>query len=233
MNVSMLRKSSFPVVLLLSTLISGTAQAAGGPSSWNTEPAWAAEPDYAAPPARRSSGGRTAREIRNANNVSPFSPGSNNIALDIGQVFLMGNMGSRYSDSIGVQLHYTYGVSDLFGFDSSIGYSEHSDGRMSMTTVLTGLRTNLAWYDKVVPYLVFGLGFYKPSHQVGSLNSVSPLLFGVHIGPGVNLELTKQFFFGTSLTFHDVFGGTQNIPGGTMDVGGTYTSFLLHAGFTF
>ena len=37
-----------------------------------------------------------------------------------------------------------------------------------MTTLLTGLRTNLAWYDKVVPYFVFGLGFYSPSFDVSS-----------------------------------------------------------------
>src|SRR4051812_28745932 len=32
--------------------------------------------------------------------VSPFSPGSNNLALDLGQVFLMGDL-TKYDDSIG------------------------------------------------------------------------------------------------------------------------------------
>ena len=151
----------------------------------------------------------------------------------------MGDLGSRYADSIGTQLHYTYGVSELFGFDSSIGFSQHSEGSLSMGTLLTGLRTNLAWYDKVVPYVVFGMGFYKPSYELapnsqGQINSISPLLFGVHLGPGVDLELTKQLFFGCAITFHDVFGDTKIGPNNQkMEVGGTFTSFFVHAGFTF
>jgi hypothetical protein len=152
----------------------------------------------------------------------------------------MGDLASNYNDNIGAQLHYTYGVSDLFGFDSSLGYSEHSDGKFSMTTLLTGMRTNLAWYDKVVPYVVFGLGFYKPSYSLGAAGpsliseSVSPILFGVHLGPGIDLELTKNLFFGAALTFHDIFGSQRfTADGRAQEVGGTYTSFLLHAGITF
>jgi hypothetical protein len=145
----------------------------------------------------------------------------------------MGDLGNQYSDNIGVRLHYTYGVSDLFGFDASAGYSEHSDGRYSMTTVLTGMRTNLAWFDKVVPYATFGLGFYRPNYQLSSTSSVSPLLFGLHFGPGVDLELTRQLFFGASLTFHNAFGTTKATANGPLDVGGTFTSFLVRAGYSF
>jgi hypothetical protein len=173
---------------------------------------------------------------------SPFAPGSNNLSLDVGQVFLMGDLATQYNDDIGAQLHYTYGVSNLFGFDASLGYSRHSEGQFSMTTLLTGLRTNLAWYDKVVPYLVFGLGFYRPSYQMllsdgsggGTNSSVAPILFGVHLGPGIDLALSEQIFFGASLTFHDVFGSNRSIGNNrTLDVGGTYTTFLLRAGVTF
>ena len=87
----------------------------------------------------------------------------------------MGDLSAKYSDNIGTQIHYTFGVSDLFGFDSSLGYSEHGDGKYSMTTLLTGLRTNLAWYDKVVPYFVFGLGFYRPSIQTTTTSAPTPL----------------------------------------------------------
>jgi hypothetical protein len=171
------------------------------------------------------------------NSVSPYSPGSNNLALDVGQVFLMGGMGGNYSDAIGTQLHYTYGVSDLFGFDSSLGYSSHSDGGLSMTTLLTGVRMNLAWYDKIVPYMIGGLGFYRPSYTQtisGQSESLSPVLFGVHLGIGGDLELTKQLFFGAALTLHEAFGSQQALPDGTpIEAGGMYMSFLLHAGVTF
>jgi hypothetical protein len=170
--------------------------------------------------------------------ISPYSPGSNNLALDIGQVFLMGDLGERYSDSIGGQLHYTYGVSDLFGFDGSVGYSGHSNGKFSMASALFGLRTNLSYYDRLVPYSIFGLGFYKPSYSYLNASNtgeetLSPVLFGIHLGLGMDLIVTNEVFFGAGLTLHDVFGGDRDIPGGKISVGGTYTSFLLHAGYTF
>lgn len=226
----------------LALIISAPAIAATGSSSWgnSSSPSWMNNDGGERDQRDRDSRGRrsTMRDdsARNAN-LSPFSPGSNNLAIDIGQVFLMGDLGQNYSDSIGAQVHYTYGVSDLFGFDASFGYSDHSDGKFSMTTMLAGLRTNLAWFDRVVPYAVFGLGFYRPSFtqnlQSGLAESISPVLFGVHLGPGVDLQLTRQLFFGASLTFHDIFGSSRQTPNGPLSVGGTYTSFLVHAGFTF
>lgn len=216
----------------LISAVSATTSSASADSTWVTGPSWAVNDSTA------SSKRGAYKESRYE--VSPFSPDSNNFAVEMGQVFLMGDLGSNYSDNIGAQLHYTYGVSDLFGFDSSLGYSEHSEGKFSMTTLLAGVRTNLAWYDRVVPYVVFGLGFYRPSRQTtlktdsGTMtSSVSPILFGVHLGPGVDLEMTKQLFFGASLTFHDVFGSKQTTASGPIEVGGTFTSFLLRVGLTF
>ena len=160
----------------------------------------------------------------------------------MGQVFLMGNLGNNVSDSLGVGARYTYGVSDLFGFESSFGYSTHSNGSLSMVNVQAGLRTNLAWYDKVIPYFSLGMGFYRPSYdlnQLGASNtagaSLSPILFGVHLGPGVDLEVSKQIFFGASLMFNDVFGSTPKHSGRTSlsRWAETYTTFFLHVGTTF
>lgn len=209
--------------------------AAWAASDWQQQPSWSTE----APP--RLTTKRNANSAREKiAQISPFSPKSNNLAIDVGQVFLMGDMGANYSDSIGTQLHYTYGVSDIFSFDTSLGYSNHSDGKFSMASGLAGLRTNLAWYDKVVPYAVLGLGFYRPSYQIMNnadgnsiINTVSTTLFGVHIGPGVDLEVTQRLFFGASLTFHDVFSTSKPLASGMVPVGGTYTSFLLHSGITF
>jgi hypothetical protein len=87
------------------------------------------------------------------------------------------------------------------------------------------------------------MGFYRPSYQESvpggpgqpaSSSTLAPVLFGVHIGPGVDLELTKQMYFGAALTFHDVFGSVKDDATGLQkDVGGTYASFLLHVGYTF
>jgi hypothetical protein len=226
------------------------AASASADTSWSNQPTWDSDSsdnsnsdsNHARPPTKSTS---SARATQNSA-ISPFAPGTHNVALEMGQVFLMGNLGNNYSDSIGTQVHYTYGVSELFGFDSSLGYSSHSDGSLSMLSALAGLRTNLAWYDKVIPYFSFGLGFYHPSYSgaggasgtsqiaLSPGQSVSATLFGLHMGPGVDLEVTRNVFFGASLTFHDMFGSTQMVSSSqSIDTGGTYTSFFLHAGVTF
>jgi hypothetical protein len=209
----------------LSLLHSNTTFA--GTNSWSDKPNWAED---ATPQNRRPS-----KELRESarSNITPFSPGSNNVAIEFGQIFLMGDLANNYEDSLGGQIHYTYGVSDMFGFDASLGHSSHSEGQYSMTTLLTGLRTNLSWYDKVIPYAVIGLGFYKPSYEITPTSSISPVLFGLHVGPGVDLQVTRELYFGASLSFHDIFGTTRKTSQGLRDIGGTYTSFLLHAGVSF
>ena len=194
-----------------------------------------------------------------SSDLSPFSPGSHNISLDLGQVFLVGDL-TKFQNTLGTQLHYNYGVSDLFSFDSSLGYSQHSSGQFSLFTLLSGVRMNLSWFDKIIPYGIFGLGFYLPSYldttatptrtsstgpsngsgssssspDLSTLPSVSALLFGVHLGAGVDLSLSRNVFFGASLLFHQMFGTTQTMANGTlMNVGGAYATFFLHAGATF
>lgn len=210
-------------------------------SRWSKTPSWArndvprAERDDTQEREDRTeqapTRGRRPAALQSQARLSPFVPGSSNVSLDVGQVFLMGNLGDRFADSIGSRLSYTYGVSDMFSFNSSFGYSRHSEGGFSMSSLLAGLRTNLAWYDKVIPYGIFGMGFYRPSYREADYSAT---LFGVHLGAGVNLELTPSLFFGASMTFHDTFGTDRDLPsGGTLPIGGSFTSFFLSAGVTF
>lgn len=219
--------------LVLGTLSSLWAQTSL--AAWGDRPGWAqasaspAETQDAAP--RRASAIRI-RESR-THRITPFSPESNNVSVAVGQIFLMGDLGT-YSDAIGGELHYSYGVSEMFAFNTRLGFSTHSDGQYSQTTFLTGLRANLAWIDKVIPYAALGLGFYKPRVRLEDTSAVSPVLFGMHLGPGVDLQLTDNLFFGSALTFHDIFGTDKKLASGkTLSIGGTYTTFLIHAGVTF
>jgi opacity protein-like surface antigen len=232
--------------LFLFPLVTGSTSANAGElqleSRWSKTPSWArndvpraereeAPEEHSDKPERSASRGRRPTSLQSQTRISPFVPGSSNVSLDVGQVFLMGNLGDRYTDSIGSRLNYTYGVSDMFSFNSSFGYSTHAEGNFSMTSLLAGLRTNLAWYDKVIPYAIFGMGFYRPSYRDANYSST---LFGVHLGAGVNLELTSSLFFGASMTFHDTFGSDHTLPsGGAIPVGGSFTSFFLSAGVSF
>jgi opacity protein-like surface antigen len=232
--------------LFIFPLVAGNSSAFAGDlqmeSRWSKTPSWARNdvpraereqaPDEPSEKTERSSGrARRPAALQSQARISPFVPGSSNVSVDVGQVFLMGNLGDRYTDSIGSRLSYTYGVSDMFSFNSSFGYSTHADGKFSMTSLLAGLRTNLAWYDKVIPYAIFGMGFYRPSYREADYSTT---LFGVHLGAGVNLELTNSLFFGASMTFHDTFGSDRTVPsGGSIPVGGSFTSFFLSAGVSF
>lgn len=226
----MLNTRLFAAFLLMMSLVDASDALAATGTSWATTPSWASD---ARPAPRRNvynSGQSQSRE------TSPFAPGSHNIALDLGQVFLMGDLVGKYNDSIGGRIHYTYGVSEIFGFDASLGYSEHSDGKYSLASGTAGLRVNIAWFDKVVPYFVGGLGFYRPSRELlvegQSPTSMAPILFGLHLGPGVTLELTKTLFFGTALTFHNIFGAVRQTAQGPLDLGSNHASFLLNVGVT-
>lgn len=163
---------------------------------------------------------------------TPFSPASNNLSLDIGQIFLMGDL-SSLDDALGIQGTYTYGVSRIFAFESSLGYSNHSSGKYSMINLLSGMRLNLSNYDKVIPYINGGLGFYHPSRQVNNLGSNSATLFGVHAGGGADLILSPEMYFGASLNYHNLFSGTQNTPAGPVNLGGSYVNFMARVGYSF
>lgn len=220
--------------------------------SYASSSAWQSDGDLSSvQPQHRSTQTLRQLDVHSSTDASPFSPGSHNLALDLGQIFLMGDL-TRFNDSIGAQLHYTYGVSEIFGFDTSIGYSGHSEGKYSLVSLLSGLRLNMSWYDKVIPYGIFGLGFYRPSYldstvaqssasssngvvlPTPSIPSIAAILFGIHLGAGINLELSKSFFFGSSLTIHNMFGATKTLANGMpLALGGNYTTFLVNTGITF
>lgn len=214
--------------------------AAIGGTSWSNRPNWAKP----AQGAQQSYGQRGVSQQRRTpvddrKDISPFSPTSHNVSLGLGQIFLFGKLGKTYSDSIGYQVHYNYGVSDIFAFDTGLEFSSHPEKTntelgFSLGSARAGLRTNLSWFDKLIPYGVFGLGFYRPTYDITDTYAMTSMLFGIHLGVGADLELTRNLFFGAALSFHDILGTTKfTEDGAPFDVGGTYTAFLLRGGVTF
>jgi hypothetical protein len=167
----------------------------------------------------------------------PFAPNTHNISAELGQIFLVGDLAARYADALGVRLRYTYGVSDIFAFDASFGYSNHSDGKFTMFNGLAGVRLNISWFDRIVPHGVFGLGFYRPSMdfdqpEPGLATNTSAFLFGIHAGVGIDLQVSKWIFFGTDVMFHTMFAPKQTIPNAP-GLNGVFASFMVHAGVSF
>ena len=216
-----------------SSLAYPVSKSANSSSSFSDAPSEDSRPEENAPKPRP--------QTRRSNYVppsSPMAPGSHNISLGLGQVFLMGDLSDSYENNLGIQVHYNYGVSDLFAFDSDFGYSSHSNGDLSIWHMVAGLRSNLVYFDQLVPFFNIDLGFYHPSEtfKSGSTQlSASGLLFGMQLGAGVDLFMTNRVFFGTSLTLHDMFESTKTASDGSTQkqVGGSFLSFLIHAGVAF
>ena len=165
---------------------------------------------------------------------APMSPGSHNLSLGLGQVFLLGDLGNQSENSLGFDAHYNYGVSDLFAFDSDFGYSSHSNKDLSRWNIAAGLRTNLVYFDQLVPFFNIDLGFYHLSETFLNSTNASGLLFGLQLGGGLDLFLTNRVFFGTRLTFHDMFSSTKTASNGSqVSVGGSFMTFMIHAGVAF
>lgn len=173
---------------------------------------------------RRRAKARTNREL------SPFAPETNNVSLDIGQNFLVG---SDFQDAIGMRGTYTYGVSRRLAFSSSLGYSSHSNGEFSKLGILVGPRLNLAAYDRIIPYVNGGLGFFRASREINPNVSVSGTMFGLAFGGGADLQLTRETFFGASLAYHELFGTKQDTSIGQVDIAGNFVTFMAHVGYTF
>lgn len=172
--------------------------------------------------------------------LPPLSPGTHNLSIGVGQIFLMGNLSSGFENALGTQVHYTYGVSDMFSFESDFGYSSHSQnalasgGSFSLVNLDAGLRTNLVYFDQLVPFASLGLGFYRPSTTFANNATLSALLFGMNFGGGVDLLVSKKVFLGTRLSYHNMFNSSKVASDGALrEVGGSFISFMVHAGVTF
>lgn len=221
---------------IFTTVLSSFLTASAFAGSWTEDNSWkSASPYYygdSGPATKDSYQKQTSqrRIKRKARDVSPFTPDSNNVSLDIGQNFLIG---SDYQDSIGMQASYTYGVSNLLAFTSSLGYSSHSEGKYSKLNILGGPRLNLATFDRIIPYVNGGLGFYRANRELSQTNSVSGTLFGIHLGAGADLQLTKETYFGAALTHHQLFGTNKDTSIGPIDLASNYITFMAHVGYTF
>jgi hypothetical protein len=186
---------------------------------------------------------RSARETPKAQKAvessppkSPFAPGTHNLSIGVGQDFLFGHLGNDYDNAIGPEIHYAYGVSDLFAFESNFGYQNHSRAgqNLSVWNIAAGLRSNLMYFDQLVPYFNLDLGFYHPSFTYVNNGSASTTLFGLQMGTGIDLLITNTVFFGAALTFNDMFDSTKTDSNGKeQSLGGSYVSFMVHAGVTF
>lgn len=153
----------------------------------------------------------------------PLSPGSHNVSAEFGQLFMVRDPANA-GNAFGSQIRYTQGISQLFGFDSILGYSSHSGGQFRQIHLGGGARINLVRVDRMVSYLSSGLGFYQTSlRNPDGLTRSSNTAFGFYSGVGMDLIVSKSMFFGAAIQFNNAFSGNS---------AGTYAQLLARMGFT-
>lgn len=228
----------FPAVILIAlfgvcSVLPALAYPVSKANNWNND-------DSPNPPAtQKQSNSDSVKPVQSKKRhveSTPLSPGTHNLAIGVGQVFLTSDFAKFTENAIGMQAQYTYGVSDLFSFEGNFGYSSHSSpdnlNKVSLTHLITGLRTNLIYFDQLVPFFSGGLGFYHPSITLSG-QSASAILFGLNLGTGADLIISDNIFFGTRLTFHKPFGSVRVPTSPIMSIEGSMISFIVHAGFSF
>ena len=171
---------------------------------------------------------------------SHAAAGEHGIGLSLGQILLMGDFAKNFSDSLGFNLTYSYEASAVFGLLADISMSSHTNGTATNELSLKGfspnLRINLAFIDKLIVYSFVGFGLFMASEKVGNQNGAVTTL-GFDMGGAFNLALDKHFQFGTALSFHNIFGKTDDStatatqPG--LSVGGTYLALMLQVFYIF
>jgi len=122
----MVFNKNFLLFLTLSILSVTTLRTSFTQAAWVDDEYQSNYPAYNQP--ERYQTVRKSSQKEKRKDFTPFSPESNNLSLDIGQIFLMGDLASL-DDALGIQTTYTYGVSRIFAFESSLGYSNHSNGK--------------------------------------------------------------------------------------------------------
>lgn len=167
------------------------------------------------------------------------SPGNeirfHSAGLQFGQVWAAGNLGEGISSTTAPGLFYEYRASDIFALKVDLKRSSH-DEQLSIFSSTAGIRANLVYYDKLVPYAAFGVGLYFVNKEIPGFadQDSSTTHFGVNLTLGSDLDLNDQVFVGLALTLHQLFGDTATLPNDTeAEVSGRWSSFLLRAGMRF
>jgi opacity protein-like surface antigen len=158
--------------------------------------------------------------------------------LMVGQVWTSGEIGKDVDGAVAPGIFYEYGASDIFSLYASAISSKHNDGMLKLTSTNLGMKANLLFLDKLSPYALVGAGLYFVKRQI-SIAPVPPAeakktVFGLQLGVGAELDLSRRFFVALELDIHNLFSGSVTVPGyGKTEISGRWTGFFLKSGVRF
>ena len=131
---------------------------------------------------------------------------------------------------------YAYKASHSFDFYANFHTSSHKlrETKSTITGLALGIRGRAYQFDAFAPFIVAGLGFYHPKVkrylEQSLLESEQKITFGVHLGGGADLQLSRRVSVGVMVHYHNPFDIQQDIG---PDVEGSYFKLLLTAMYHF
>jgi opacity protein-like surface antigen len=158
------------------------------------------------------------------------------IGIGLGQAFLLGDFGDNGEDKIAADLLYAYKASHSFDFYANFHTSSHKlrETKSTITGLALGIRGRAYQFDAFAPFIVAGLGFYQPQVKryvdQTLLESEEKITFGVHVGGGADLQLSRRVSVGVMGHYHNPFDVQQDLG---PDVEGAYFKLLLTAMYHF
>jgi opacity protein-like surface antigen len=154
------------------------------------------------------------------------------LGIGLGQTFLMGNFEKKGDNKITGDLLYSYTAS--YSFDLLVNLHASSHSYKNKNVWLRGLSMSIKArsyeFDAFSPFLLGGLGFYRPQISKDNVVSEQKNTFGMNFGGGLDLRLNTKMIVGLLAHYHMPFEVKQD---DMENVRGSYFKLLLTAMYLF
>lgn len=154
------------------------------------------------------------------------------LGLAVGQTFLLGSFEDKGDDKITFDILYTYLASYSFDLLVNFHSSEHEykEKKVWLKGLAISIKGRPYEYDSFSPYLLGGLGFYRPQIEKNGEKSEVKNTFGINGGAGVDLRLSHKVSIGVLAQLHMPFDVKQD---DMETVRGQYFKLLLTGMYLF
>jgi opacity protein-like surface antigen len=154
------------------------------------------------------------------------------VGIGLGQTFLFSDLEESGDNKITAELFYAYSASYSFDLLLNFHTSSHSykDEEVSLMGLGASIKGKYFEFDAFAPYILGGLGFYRPRIKKDNEWSEGKNTFGFNLGAGVDLQLNKNVIVGLLAQYHNPFDVKQD---DVKDVRGSYAKLLITAMYQF
>jgi hypothetical protein len=137
------------------------------------------------------------------------------VGLGFGQVMVMGDLGTPFSNHVGFNVNYSFEAGSRFGLLVNLHVNSHNnpdnpDDSLSLKGLMPNLNVKLMTWDLLTFSVFGGLGAYSISETVSG-HSASFFQFAMDAGAMLAVDLDPHFRFGPSFTVIDISSGTETL----------------------